>query len=97
MKTPSAAAVVELVAVVAVAVLSGTAWFLLGPGEDAAIRRRLDAFCAEANTSTSDGLGTVARAASLGSYFTDDIVVDLGKGSAPISGRETIIGMAARL
>lgn len=67
------------------------------PGEERAIRRRLDALAADFNESTSDGLGTLARAARLGSFFTDDVTVDLGQGAAPIVGRETLIGMAARL
>ena len=40
---------------------------------------------------------TIAHAARIGTYFTEDIVVDLGKGTPPIQGRETLIGMAARL
>ena len=73
------------------------AWRTWGPGDEQQIRRRLNAFAAEFNEGTTDGLGNVARAARLGSYFTDDIVVDLGHGSPPIQGRETLIGMAARL
>ena len=49
------------------------------------------------NASTKDGLGTAARAAQIGSYFTEDAVVDFGGGSRPIQGRETLMGMAARL
>ena len=44
-----------------------------------------------------DGLGPEARGAQLGAFFTDDVDVDLGRGAAPIRGRETVIGMAARL
>ena len=85
-------------AIAAVAVCGGTwAWFAFWPGPEAQIQRRLQTFAAEFNESTADGLGTVARAARLGSYFTDDVVVDLGPGAPPIQGRETLIGMAARL
>ena len=42
--------------------------------------RRLDALRDEVNASTKDGLGTALRAAQIGSYFTDDVVVDLGEG-----------------
>ena len=45
----------------------------------------------------NDGLGTVARAADIGSYFTDNVVVDFGEGAAPIVGRTTLVGMASRL
>lgn len=37
------------------------------------------------------------RAARLGDYFTDGVVVELGEGSQPIVGRATVIGMAVRL
>ena len=73
------------------------AWFAWWPGAEAQIERRLHEFASDFNESTSDGLGTVARAARLGSYFTEDVVIDLGRGAPPIHGRETLIGMAARL
>ncbi len=72
-------------------------WRSWWPDDTRDIRRRLDAFEADCNASTTDGLGTVARAARIGSYFTDDVVLDLGQGSPPIRGRETLIGMASRL
>lgn len=81
--------------IVAVAAMAAAwAWW---PSETRAIRGRLDSLAREFNQSTSDGLGTLARAARLSAYFTDDVTLDLGKGSAPIVGRETLIGMAARL
>ena len=49
------------------------------------------------NASTKDGLGTALRAAQIGSYFTEDAVVELGEGAAPIKGRDTLMGMVARL
>ena len=58
---------------------------------------RLDALRNEVNASTKDGLGIALRAAQIGSYFTDDAVVELGEGAAPIKGRETLMGMVARL
>lgn len=61
------------------------------------IRSVLTSLAGDFNASTTDGVGTVARAAQLGSYFSDDVVVDLGPGTAPIERRETLIGMAARL
>jgi hypothetical protein len=39
----------------------------------------------------------MARAARLGQFFTEDVVIELGRGSQPIHGRETLMGMAARL
>jgi hypothetical protein len=67
-----------------------------GPDERM-IRQRLEALRTEVNASTMDGVGTAARAVQIGSYFTEDAVVDLGGGAAPIRGRETLMDMAARL
>jgi hypothetical protein len=73
------------------------AWRSRGSDDERAIRARLEALRTEINRSTTDGLGTVAHAAQIGSYFTDNLVIDLGKGASPIRGRETLIGMAERL
>ena len=78
-------------------VISGLVWRYWWPDDARDIRNRLDALADDFNQSTKDGLGTVARAARLASYFTDDVVVELGQGSPPIHGRETLIGMASRL
>ena len=87
-----------LLAALAGAVLLGVwAWRAWWPTDEQQIRRRLHALAADFNESTTDGLGTVARAAKIGSYFTSDIVVDLGEGTPSIQGRETIIGMVGRL
>lgn len=80
-------------AVVAVAVL---AWLLWPEGDDRAITRRLTELAGLVNASAAEGLGTVTRAAEIGTYFTDDVVMDPGQGAAPMTGRETVIGMAAR-
>jgi hypothetical protein len=84
---------VAIAVVVAIALLG----WRFRPSDERTIRDRLDRLAADFNASTTDGLGTVAHAAQLGSYFTEDIVVDLGPGTAPIAGRDTLIGMAARL
>ena len=87
-------------AVLAVVVLAGAGyawWHARHGGEQQAINGSLASLASEFNASTTDGFGTVARAAQLGSYFTDDVVVDLGPGTATIQGRETLVGMAARL
>jgi hypothetical protein len=72
-------------------------WRAYFRAEETIVRDRLEALVAELNEGTADGLGLVARAAKIGSFFTEDVVVDLGEGSEPIRGRETVIGMAARL
>ena len=84
-----AAAVVVAVALVA--------WFFRAPGDEASIRRRLQAFAGEVNRTPTEGLSGVAHAAVIGSYFTEDVRVDLGQGSSPIDGRQTVVGMATRL
>ena len=81
----------------AICALGAWGWFAWPPSTEARIERRLRQFASEFNESTADGLGTVARAARIGSYFTEDVVVDVGRGTPPIQGRETLIGMAARL
>ena len=88
--------VVALVATVAIAA-GAVVWLNWPAGDESAIRSRLDAFCTDVNTTTPEGIGTVAHAATLGDYFTESAEVELGRGSAAITGRETIVGMAARL
>jgi hypothetical protein len=81
-----------------IAALGLAAWFLLGRADETTIiTARLNTLATEINQSTVDGLGTAARALQLSSYFTDDVEIDLGQGSAPIRGRATVIGMAERL
>ena len=85
---------------VVVFVLAGLAvfaWRTREGGEARTIRERIEALRTEVNASTVDGLGTAARATQIGSYFTDDAVVELGGGSVPIRGRETLMDMATRL
>lgn len=66
-------------------------------GEAGAVRARLQALAGEANKPAVEGLALVTHAASIGDYFTGDAVLDLGPGSAPIHGRNTIVAMVARL
>jgi hypothetical protein len=73
------------------------AWRTRASPDERAIRARLESLRDEVNSSTKDGLGTAARAGQIGSYFTEDAVVELGEGSVPIKGRETVMGMVARL
>jgi hypothetical protein len=81
----------------AVVILGVWAWRFWWPDDERQIARRLSALVADFNESTTDGVGTLARASRIGAYFTDDIVVELGQGSPPIRGRETLLGMAVRL
>lgn len=65
--------------------------------ERSAVRARLEAFRKDVNIHAAEGLGTVTHAASLTSYFTEDVSIELGDGTAPVQGREMLLGMAARL
>lgn len=73
------------------------AWRTRETPDERQIRSRLDSLRTEVNTSTRDGVGVALHAAQIGGYFTDDAVVELGEGAAPIKGRETLMGMVARL
>jgi hypothetical protein len=82
----------------ALVVLAGVLlWRSREGADERAIRGRLEALRREVNASTVDGRGTEARSAEIGSYFTEDAVVDLGGGAVPIRGRETLMGMVGRL
>jgi SnoaL-like domain len=74
-------------------------WWYSSAPQERAIKRRLEQFAEEFNSSTrqGEGLASLAHAARLGQFFTPDIVVELGQGTQPIQGRETLMGMAARL
>jgi len=73
-------------------------WYFTRVSDDTAeVRRRLDALSAAVNASTTDGRGPAARANEFGSFFTDDVEIDLGTGTSPIRGRATLISMAERL
>jgi hypothetical protein len=86
------------IALAVVVALGAAIWFVArADDETTPIRRRLQAFCDDVNGSTTDGAGPEARAVQLGSYFTEDAEVDFGRGSTPITGRETLISMAGRL
>ena len=73
------------------------AWRTRETPDERDIRSRLDSLRNEVNNSTKDGIGVALHAAQIGDYFTEDAVVELGEGAAPIKGRETLIGMVARL
>ena len=83
-----------------VAVIAAGAAMLLwyrSRSAEADIRRRLDALASEINAGVTEGLGSSVRAATIGTFFTDDVTIDFGPGTAPIHGREALVGMVARL
>jgi hypothetical protein len=83
-----------LVVSVALSLLSACSWW---QGDKALITARLNALVEQVNVHAADGLGSLARAAQIGQFFTDDVIVELGRGSAPITGRDTLMALAARL
>lgn len=90
-------AVRTLGAIALVAAAAVVVWRTREGTDEKQIRARIEALRDEVNASTKDGLGTAARATQIGSYFTEDAVVDFGGGAVPIRGRDTLMGMAARL
>ena len=80
-----------------IALVAGV-WYLLQERDDTRdVRRRLDELCDSVNASTTDGRGPEARAVQLGTFFTEDVEIELGRGAAPIRGRATVVSMAERL
>ena len=82
--------------VVALAAVALFVWSRWGSDDERVIRERIEALRSEVNRS-AEGLAAISRATNIGSYFTEDVVVDLGQGAAPIRGRMTLMGMAERL
>ncbi len=82
------------IAGVAVAV-AVTAW-QLWPSEARRVRRKLDALASVVNERPHDGLGQIARAAQLAQFFTEDVVIDPGRGAGPIHGRERLLALVSR-
>jgi hypothetical protein len=91
----SARAMAALVAALVAA--AAVFWQLSGSPDARAIRQRFDELAADVNGTGGGGLDAVTRAARLAGHVTPDVVVELGQGSPPIEGRETLIGMAGRL
>ena len=84
--------------VVALAIAGAALWWWRGGSSaEREVRALFAGFAREFNSGASDGIGLLARAAHIGDYFTPDVVIELGQGSPPIQGRETLMGMASRL
>jgi hypothetical protein len=85
-------------AVILIAVLAAvTAGWVQWHSESAIVSRRLEALAEEVNAGTTDGAGLAARGAELSHYFTDDVVIDLGRGTSEVRGRATVLDMMSRL
>lgn len=72
------------------------AWQQMFPSEEVRIRRQLEALADAANEVTAD-LSGMASAARVAMHFTEDVVLDPGRGIAPLRGRETIMAVAGRV
>ena len=80
-----------------VAVVGAVWWWRSTPSQEREVRAMFASFAREFNSGSTGGLDLLARAAHIGEYFTPDVVIELGQGSPPIQGRETLMGMASRL
>ena len=82
----------------AVAAAAGALWWWsAGSSDERQVRRLFKDFADELNAGTTTGFGTLTHLARLSEFIHPDIVVELGPGSPPIHGRETLLGMVGRL
>lgn len=72
-------------------------WWTSGSSDERKVRSLFYEFVEELNEGATGGFGTIAHIARLAEFFAPDVVVELGQGSPPIQGRETLLGMASRL
>jgi hypothetical protein len=70
-------------------------WYF--PDDEAVIRARLDDLAATvSHTGGGEGFSTITRAAKFGTFFTRDVVIEIGGGFAPIRGRDMVLALAAK-
>ena len=72
-------------------------WWSAGSSDERQVRRLFKDFADELNAGTTSGFGTLTHLARLSEFIDPAIVVELGQGSPPIQGRETLLGMVTRL
>lgn len=76
----------------------GWALWTWWPSEARRIRRRLDELAETASVPAGESaLARLARAAQIGRFFTEDLVIDLGPPYPPLRGRGALVGLASRL
>jgi hypothetical protein len=88
--------VMRLAFVLALAGLGYVLYSWYWPSDEGRIRDALDDLAATVSEPDGDGLGQMARAARLGSFFAQDVVVDLGAPYGRIEGRDTVMALAAK-
>ena len=89
--------VMRLALVLALAGLGYVLYSWYWPSDEGRIRDALDDLAATVSEPGGDGLGQMARAARLGGFFAQDVVVDLGRPYTRIEGRDTIMALAAKV
>jgi hypothetical protein len=72
-------------------------WWNAGSSDERQVHRLFTDFADELNAGTTSGFGTLTHIARLSEFLDPEIVVELGPGSPPIQGRETLLGMLSRL
>src|SRR5918994_1186854 len=87
-----------LAGLTAVVIAAGALWWWsVGSSDERQVRRLFEDFAEELNAGTTSGFGTLPHLARLSEFIHPEIVVELGQGSPPIQGRETLLGMVSRL
>jgi len=88
-----------LVRIVAILVALAAAYYAYRwcfPDDEAVIRTRLDDLAATVSHSSAEGFAQLTRAAKFGTFFTEDVVIEIGGGVASIRGRDTVMALAAK-
>jgi uncharacterized protein (TIGR02246 family) len=71
------------------------AWKTLFPSEEQRIHARLGEIVDTVNAPSADGLGKLADAARLASFFTEDVTIEPGAPYPTLRGRDAIVAAAA--
>jgi SnoaL-like domain len=88
---------VQLILALVVAVAALWWWKGRPSSAEREVQALFEGFAREFNSGAGGGLALLTRAAHIGEYFTPDVVIELGQGSPPIQGRDTLMGMTSRL
>ena len=89
-------ALIRIVSIVVALVAAYYAYQWYFPDDEALLRARLDDLAATVSHTGGDGFSQLTRAAKFGTFFTEDVVIEIGGGIAPIRGRETVMALAAK-
>lgn len=88
---------IRIVSIVVALLVAYYAYHRYFPDDEAVIRARLDDLAATvSHTGGGEGFSTLARAAKFGTFFTQEVVIEIGGGFAPIRGRDTVLALAAK-